>query len=192
MTQHRLQQEEESRLVRRAKEGDADAFARLYDAYIERVYRFVHYRVGERQLAEDLSADTFLKAWEHLDRYEERGLPFGAWLFRIARNTVIDHYRTRKEQVQLDDVAYELEDPEAPDVVEAVGTQLAAERVIGALDALTDAQRDVLVLKFIEGMSTATVAEVMDNRPGAIRALQMRALQALQTIMGVKDGATDD
>ncbi|MDX1662442.1 MAG: sigma-70 family RNA polymerase sigma factor [Candidatus Promineifilaceae bacterium] len=191
MTQRILQQEQESGLVHRAKDGDGDAFAQLYDAYIEQVYRFVHYRVGERQLAEDLSADTFLKAWEHLDRYEERGLPFGAWLFRIARNTVIDHYRTRKAQVQWDETVFQIEDPDAPDVAEAVGTQLAAERVIGALDALTDDQRDVLILKFLQGMNTATVADIMEKKPGAIRALQMRGLQALQTIMGVTDEVAD-
>src|SRR5258708_40112642 len=84
---------EETPLVRRAIGGDPEAFAQLYLIYAERLQRFVFFRVGDQQIAEDLTSQTFLKAWEKLDHYQMRGLPFVAWLFRIARNIVFDHYR---------------------------------------------------------------------------------------------------
>lgn len=94
---------EEGRLVSEAQSGDADSFARLYDAYFERVFRYVYFRVSDDQTAEDLTSQVFLKAWENLPRYKPSG-HFLAWLYTIARNQVIDHYRTRKETVPLDEV----------------------------------------------------------------------------------------
>jgi RNA polymerase sigma-70 factor, ECF subfamily len=94
---------EESGLVRQAKSGDSDAFAQLYDAYLERVYRYVFFRVTDEETAEDLTSQVFLKAWEHLDHYQLTSTPFLAWLYTIARNQVIDHYRTHKETLTLED-----------------------------------------------------------------------------------------
>lgn len=170
--------------MRRAVRGDADAFAQLYDAYADRIYRFIHVRVSNTQLAEDLAGDTFLKAWDHLPDYEERGVPFGAWLFRIARNTVIDHYRTQKETAPLEAAAKE---GSGLDVSEAVAQRLAEDEIVAAMEALTPAQREVLTLKFFTGLKTKTVAEILDKRPGAIRALQMRGLQALNNELGISD-----
>lgn len=175
----------EARLVRQAQQGDAEAFGQLYDSYIERVFRFVNFRVDETELAEDLTSDTFLKAWDNLGGYEERGLPFGAWLFRIARNTVIDHYRTEKEALPLEAAAAETS---GRDPNEEVHRRLIGEEIRGAMRHLTPAQRDVLILKFIAGLSTKTVSGILNKKPGAIRALQMRALQALDEAMERKDG----
>ena len=95
---------DEKHLVELAKAGDARAFGKLYDASVDRVYRFLFFRVNDVQTAEDLTSLVFLKAWENLHRYEPRG-PFLAWLYSIARNTVIDHYRTHKQTVSLDEAA---------------------------------------------------------------------------------------
>src|SRR5512142_3067606 len=92
----------ERRLVESAQAGDGDAFSQLYEAYFDRVYRFVYFRVADLEVAEDLASQVFLKAWENLHRYRPRG-PFLAWLYAIARNTVIDTYRTRKPAVPLDE-----------------------------------------------------------------------------------------
>ena len=96
--------DDEKRLVGLAKSGDGEAFAQLYEAYFDRVYRFIFFRVTDGQIAEDLASQVFLKAWQNLHRYHPRG-PFLAWLYAIARNTVIDNYRTRKPSVPLDEVA---------------------------------------------------------------------------------------
>ncbi len=176
----------EAQLVQRAVAGDTDAFAKLYEAYVERIYRFIYFRVGVAEAAEDLTSQVFLKAWEGLSRYQPRGLPFGAWLFRVARNTVIDHYRASRPTVPLDTAALSQPDP-AADVAEAVGRRLENDELRAALGKLTDEQRQVLSLKFLAGLSTDEVAQALGKKPGAVRALQMRGLQALARLMAVED-----
>ncbi len=175
---------EENRLVHQAAAGDADAFAQLYDAYFERVYRYVYFRVNDDASAEDLSSQVFLKAWEHLDRYKPGGSPFLAWLYTIARNQVIDHYRTHKESVSLEDAISLPARGQAVD--EEVQTKFDAEAVREALKSLTEEQAQVLILKFISGFDTHEIARQMKKGEGAIRALQMRGLQTLTKLMQEK------
>ncbi len=181
---------DELHVIEQAVAGDPQAFARLYDGYVDRVYRFIYFRIGDEQTAEDLTSQVFLKAWEHLGRYEVRGISFGPWLFRIARNLVIDHYRTRKdhEPLEMDDDL----DPRptrmpGASVDGAIAASLEAEHLRRAMERLTEDQRSVLTLKFIEGFSTAEIAEIMGKRQGAIRALQLRGLQALAEILEAQD-----
>jgi RNA polymerase sigma-70 factor (ECF subfamily) len=176
----------EVRWIQSAIAGEAEAFARLYETYVDQVYRFIFYRVGDDQTAEDLTSQVFFKAWDSLDRYQLRGLPFGAWLLRIARNAVIDHYRTFKETTPLEPTAVAWPDP-AANVDQEVERRLEAAWLRSVLRQLTEDQRQVLTLRFIEGLSTQEVAQVMGKREGAIRALQMRGLQALAQMMGSDD-----
>lgn len=168
--------EDESSLVRQARAGNAEAFAQLYDAYMERVYRYVYFRVSDRQTAEDITSQVFLRAWEHIRKYRLDG-SFLAWLYTIARNAVIDNYRTRKPLVALDDVVPVPADTPAPQ--EVAELRFDSEALRGAIRYLTDEQQHVITLKFIAGYSTDEIARALRKRPGAIRALQMRALQAL-------------
>lgn len=174
---------QETQLIEQAKSGNADAFAGLYDVYIDDVYRFILHRVGNKQTAEDLTSQVFLKAWDNLGRYKMRGLPFGAWLFRIARNIVIDHYRTHKNTLPLEAEAMTKPDPKA-NVAREVERRLEGEWLQTVLQRLTEDQREVLTLKFINGLKTGEVAKIMGKRQGAIRALQMRALQTLADLLG--------
>jgi RNA polymerase sigma-70 factor (ECF subfamily) len=176
----------ESDLIQRAVSGDPDAFATLYDLYVEQIYRFAFFRVGDEQTAEDLTSQVFLKAWDNLSSYQMRGLPFSAWLFRIARNNVIDYYRTHKETASLETDAVDKPDPAAA-VDDRVERRLQTEEVHLALQQLTEDQRQVVTLRFIEGLSTDEVARILGKRQGAIRALQMRGLQALAEIMEAFD-----
>ncbi len=176
---------EETPLIQRAIQGDADAFARLYDRYIDSIYRFIFFRVGEDRTAEDLTSQVFLRAWEKLGKYELRGLPFGAWLFRIARNLIVDHYRAQRTQrgtLPLE-THYVLEIESAYNVTEEIEAKIEVERLLALLDQLTEEQRQALTLKFIEGLSTEEIAQVMSKRAGAIRAVQMRGLQALAMLI---------
>ncbi len=176
----------EAQLVQQAKSGDSNAFAKLYDAYVDELYRFIFYRVADQQTAEDLTSQLFLKAWDSLDRYQYRGSPLKAWLIQIARNLVIDHYRTRKETEPLEPDALARPDP-AANVAKEVERKLEGEWLRAKLRQLTEEQREVLTLKFIHGFSTKEIATVMEKRQGAIRALQMRGLQALANIIGPDD-----
>ena len=169
-------------LVLLAKDGNPEAFGLLYDNYLERIYRYIYFRVTDEQTAEDLASQVFCKAWENLDRYKPSGAPFEAWLYTIARNAVIDHYRTRKETVSLDEITTLAGNGPAPD--EQAELQFETESLRDALQVLTDEQQQVLTLKFISGMSTDEIANMLGKRPGAVRALQMRGLQALSKILG--------
>jgi RNA polymerase sigma-70 factor (ECF subfamily) len=175
---------DEIRLVNQAKSGDADAFAQLYDACLDRVYRYIFFRVSDEQTAEDLTSHVFLKAWEKLDRYRPNG-PFMAWLYAIARNTVIDHYRTRRQTVSLDEAAPLPARNKDPDDLLQLEFELGLVR--SAMKQLTNEQQEVLMLKFIAEFDTAQIARRMGKSQGAIRALQMRALQALSRIIDVQE-----
>ena len=92
----------ERQLAAKATEGDRDAYSALYERYVDKIYRYILYKVGDREQAEDLTSQTFLKAWDAIGDYEWRNHPFGAWLFRIAHNLVVDHHRSRRESISLD------------------------------------------------------------------------------------------
>lgn len=175
--------ENEKRLVDLAKAGDGNAFAQLYEAYFERVYRFIFFRVTDEELAEDLCSQVFLKAWENLYRYKPHG-PFLAWLYAIARNTVIDNYRTKKQTVPLDEAApFATHDDKLDDQLQFL---FEIQALREAMQHLTEEQQEVITLKFIAEYDTADIAKHMGKTEGAIRALQMRALQALGRVMRTK------
>ncbi|HET9912390.1 MAG TPA: sigma-70 family RNA polymerase sigma factor [Anaerolineales bacterium] len=176
---------EEARLVERAKSGDAEAFARLYDAYVERVSRYVYFRVAEDCDVEDLVSQVFLKAWENLDRYRMGNSPFAAWLYTIARNLVIDHYRTKKDILTLEDILALPADMELPD--EQAQTRFDLEALRDALQFLTPDQQQALILKYIAGLPNGSIAKIMNKQEGTVRGLQMRGLQTLAKYMKEKE-----
>ena len=171
---------DERNLVEKAKSGDAEAFGQLYDACVDRVYRFIYFRVSDVPTAEDLTSQVFLKAWQNLGRYRPTG-PILAWLYAIARNTVIDHYRTYKQTVSLDEAApIAAQDDKLDEQVEFHSEMSSLQK---SLKYLTEEQQEVLILKFIAEFETDQIARKMGKSEGAIRALQMRALQALAKVM---------
>jgi RNA polymerase sigma-70 factor (ECF subfamily) len=176
---------EEARLVDRARSGDAEAFAKLYDAYVERVSRYIYFRVSEEGDVEDLVSQVFLKAWENLDRYKTGGSPFAAWLYTIARNLVIDHYRTKKNTLPLEEALALPSDMEMPD--DEAQTHFDLEAMRDALQFLTADQQQALLLKYIAGLPNESIARVMNKQEGTVRGLQMRGLQALAKHMKEKE-----
>ncbi len=176
----------ERQLAAKACSGDRDAFGALYERYVDRIYRYVYFKVGHRAQAEDLTGQTFLKAWDAIGDYEWRDHPFGAWLFRIAHNLVVDHHRSRREVYGLDDATQQLEAKASRDDVRperVLAEMISMERVRHAIGRLTEEQQQVLVLRFFEGLDTGEVAELMGKRRGAIRGLQFRALSALRELL---------
>ena len=166
------------RLVEDARAGDAWAFGLLFDHFHLPVYRYIASRVHRPSDAEDLTQLVFVKALEALPRYESRGIPFGGWLFRLARNTVIDHVRTRHEHVDLESASHQPGVEAGPDEVTVARQEL--DEVAAALAALTDEQRDAIALRFFAGLSAREAAEVMGKQEGTIRGLQFRAIAALR------------
>jgi RNA polymerase sigma-70 factor (ECF subfamily) len=166
------------RLVTDAKRGNPGAFGRLFDEFHEPVYRFIASRVNRPSDAEDLTQLVFVKALEALPRYEQRGIPFGGWLFRLARNTIIDHARTRHDHAELDATADRAADEAGPD--EQVLLRQDLDAVVRALAALTPDQREAIELRFFAGLSAREAAEAMGRQEGTIRGLQFRAIAAMR------------
>lgn len=182
-----MTKEQAAELVACAQRGDGDAFAALYEQYAPEIQRFLMRHLnGQRDLAEDLTADVFLKVFERIGSYQSRGLPFTAWLYRIARNHMIDHTRARPRSA-----AHSLE--QAPEAAE-VADQDAARDYGHVLDHLTLApalvrlspdQRHALELRFLDGLPTATAAAIMGKTEDAVKKLQARGLAALRRILNV-------
>jgi RNA polymerase sigma-70 factor, ECF subfamily len=165
-------------LLARARAGESQAFAAIYDAYAGRLYRFLLLRVQEPADAEDLLQGVFVKVIEALPRYRDRGLPFGAWLFRIARNAAIDFARARPNHQTLSLAEDHLDEGREPAAV----AELRADRrlVREVLELLTPDQRDVLVYRFFAGLSPREIGALMGKREGSVRAIQFRALATLR------------
>jgi RNA polymerase sigma-70 factor, ECF subfamily len=181
------------RLVLRAKVGDAEAFGQLFDHYHQPVFRFIASRVTRPSDAEDLTQTVFVKALEALPRYEARGIPFGGWLFRLARNTVIDHVRTRHEHADLEVVAEQSSADAEPDEIVLLRYQI--DEVGLALANLTSEQREAIALRFFSGLSGREAAVAMGKQEGTVRGLQFRAIAALRRQLGIEvteDGPADD
>lgn len=179
----------EDDLIVRARRGEANAFGELYERYLAAIYRYIFYRVGEVAEAEDLTETVFLKAWEALDRYEVRDVPFSAWLYRIAHNVVVDRHRTRKAAVPLDSTLSLRDEADGPE--DRLDALEDVESLIWAMSQLSADYQQVLVLRFISGLSHAETGRVLKRSEEAVRVLQFRALQALRNLLD-KNVKSDD
>jgi RNA polymerase sigma-70 factor (ECF subfamily) len=177
------------RLVEAARAGDPEAFGSLFDRYHAPVHRYVAARVGRPSDAEDLAQLVFVKALEAIPRYESRGVPFGGWLFRLARNVVIDHIRTRRDHTPLDLATERPSADDGPDELAALRQEL--DGVAAAMRRLTPDQREAIELRFFAGLSAREAAVAMDRQEGTVRGLQFRAIAALRRDLGIEPGADE-
>lgn len=168
-------------VIDRARSGDRAAFAELYDTHVDSVYRYLMYRVREPSDAEDLASEVFTRAFANIHRYKWQGKSFLAWLYTIARNAVTDRRRRDRPTVELDN-AYGLA-AQGPTAHELAVRGEDVEALRGAVKHLTGQQQEVLVLRFVENLSSREVANILGKNEGAIRALQFRALGRLRKIL---------
>jgi RNA polymerase sigma-70 factor (ECF subfamily) len=182
---HRDRSEEpasdEAELVQRAMGHDPEAFGRLYDIHVDRVYRHIYYRVGNEQDAEDLTQQVFLKAWQAIPRYRKTASLFIAWLMTISHNLVVDFYRTRKDRAYLE--AEILADGPASNPEQAAETSLEQQRLRRAILKLGSDEQRVVILRFIEGFEFSEIASVLSKKEGNVRVILHRALGKLRTIL---------
>jgi RNA polymerase sigma-70 factor (ECF subfamily) len=170
-------------LVDRAKAGDTDAFAQLYDRYLDTIYRYVYYRVGSRQLAEDLTSETFLRALRSMGSFTWQGRDFGAWLVTIARNLVADHFKSSRTRLEV--TTGEMLDPHetAPSPEQSVLERLSNAALLEAVRKLNPQQQECVTLRFLQGLSVAETAQIMGKNEGAIKTLQYRAVRTLARLL---------
>lgn len=167
-------------IINQVKNGDAEAFGILYEQYAEMIFRYVYSHLENRLDAEDLTEEIFIRAWKALPRYDERGLPFSAFLFRIARNSLIDFYRQKKPQQSLDELEIQSDQVEPEKAVEQTFENLDLRNTIAQL---REDYRNVVILRFLSGLSPEETAQVMQRSVGAVRVLQHRALSMLRDLM---------
>lgn len=154
------------------------------------IYRFVFIKIGRREEAEDITHQVFLRAWQNIRNYRHRGNPFGSWLYRIARNQVIDHYRSRRDEASLDSLdtdgaVFQVSQPN-------LSARLDMERVMTALRTLKPDYQDVVIFRFIEDLSIKEVAGAIQKTEGAVKLMQHRAIEELKKKLGVLEGETND
>ena len=170
--------QDEKSLVQRAKQQDKEAFAQLYEAHFDKIYRYVVIRIGNKTEAEDVTQQVFLKALKSISSFRWQGVPFSAWLFRIAHNQVVDYFRKNKKRVTvpLDESLVSHEgDPQS-----TAERKLDIEQLVDATKQLTGAQREVISLRFAGELPVAEVAKIMGRSEGAVKALQHSAIVSLR------------
>ena len=172
-------------LVERVQQGDPAALGALYDRFAERVYRFSLFRVGNHADAEDLTQRTFLKMIEAMPRYQRRGIPFEAWLFRLARNATVDLMRARRAHEPLESVHEMRSLVPGPEAAAEQADELAATR--RAMRELTEEQREVISYRFAAGLTPREIGLLMGKREGTVRALQFRALNAMRKFIRAEE-----
>ncbi len=175
--------EGEYNLILQAARGDGEAFGVLYDHYHPQIYRFIYLKVGRREEAEDLAHQVFLHAWERFPDYEHRGHPLSSWLYRIARNAVVDFYRSRRDAYVLEELDAQIL-PSSENLEEAAELALTLTAVRQALSELKPAYQDVVILRFVEELSVRETAAALGKSEGAVKLLQHRAVSELKKRLG--------
>lgn len=166
-------------LVARIRE-DGSAFGQLYERYVTRIYNYVYYRTGNHHDAEDLTGRVFYRALMHIDRFVDRGVPFSAWLYRIAHNLVANWHRdhSRRQELSLEDITLTGAAREMPEAATEASEDRA--RLMRAIRRLPTERQELLILKYVENLSNAEIGEIMGRSEGAIKSLYHRTLLTLR------------
>ena len=174
----------EEDVLTRASQGDRDAFGQLYERYIDRIFNYVYYRTGNLHDAEDLTARVFQRAMNHIKNYTDRGVPFSAWLYRIAHNLVANWHRdrSRRQEIPINDVPILPSKGDHPER-NLVHSQ-EQEALLRLIRRLPSERQNLLILKFVENMSNAEIGSIMGRSEGAVKSLYHRTLLALRDQLG--------
>ena len=179
-----MSENDEAALVERAKH-DPEAFGVLYETHVDRIYNYIYYRTGNQHDAEDLTERVFFRALNHIQHYHNRGLPFSAWLYRIAHNLVANWYRDtkRRKEVPLEDHSYTISRGDLPES-QLIKLQ-EVETLMAALRKLPSDRQNLLILKFVERLSNEEIAQILGRTEGAVKSLYHRTLLALRDEIGI-------
>jgi len=171
-------------LVDSAKNGNKDAFSELYEYYITPIFRFVYFRVRSRADAEDLTQGIFLKVWTSLPGYKQKNR-FSSWLYAVARNTVIDFWKKKKDW-NISELGKETIKDKSKPIDETVDEERDLEKIRDLMELLTDEQQEIMILKFIQGLSNREISKILGKSEDALRQLQMRAIKTLKEYLKEK------
>lgn len=178
-----LRRQEDDQLLARNAAEDPSAFGELYERYVTAIYRYVYYRVGSTEDAEDLTARVFMRAYKHVKNYNDRGVPFTAWLYRIAHNVVANYHRdnSRHPSIPLDEI--ESHGAHLDDADLLIDIQRDRERLLRAIRLLPEDRQQLVVLKFVQQQQNAEIGQIMNRSEGAVKSLYHRTLMQLREIL---------
>lgn len=180
--------EGERNLIMKAKSGEAEAFGLIYDHYLPKIYRFVLMKVSRKEEAEDITHQVFLKAWTGIEaHYSETDSPFSSWLYRIARNAVIDHYRREHPTLNIDDHEGSDELITRPDLDQQIDLASEVKNLLEAVRTLKETEQEVVMMRFVEDLPIKEVAKVVGKSEGAVKVIQHRALESLRKKLKKED-----
>ncbi|MBI2607456.1 MAG: sigma-70 family RNA polymerase sigma factor [Candidatus Doudnabacteria bacterium] len=172
--------EELKKALESAQSGNTSAFGIIYDNYSEKMFRFIFFRVGHKEVAEDILADTFVKAWQKINQVQSHSA-IPSWLYQIAKNNIIDFYRVRKTTISLEEVASVLEDAATP--IDELSLGFEQRKILKMLEQLPLEQQQVIQYKFFEDLTNQEIALIMNKTEGAVRVLQHRAIIKLKELL---------
>jgi len=180
------EEKENVELVKGAVDGDVEAYGKLYEIYLDQIYRHVFYRIRDVMIAEDITEEVFLRAWKNIRSCRGREHTFRPWLYRIAHNQIVDTFRKNHRYSQL-----EVEDCDrAHSIEDTLESEVEWQQLLTEISTLPEPQKEIILLKFVEGASNQEIEQITGKRQGAIRALQMRALASLRRRLNV--GVAED
>lgn len=183
-----VNQKQIDRLVKKTQGGNAKAFGEIYDVFFPYIHKYVYYKISE-EYVDDVVATVFIKAWTKINKYKKSTFPFSAWLFRIASNTVIDHYRTNKEFYELEERI--ADDNERLNPQKLTEKTLDGERVHRALRKIGKKYQEVILLRYMNDLSNREIAKIMKTNEGNVRTLQFRALKKLRSFLENQEKAAE-
>jgi RNA polymerase sigma-70 factor, ECF subfamily len=183
-SQDGLRRDEDDQALARIARDDPSAFGELYERHVTAIYRYVYYRVGNADDTEDLTARVFVRALKHVKNYNDRGVPFTAWLYRIAHNVVANHHRDnfRHPSVPLDDI--ESHGAHHDDADSQIDGQRDRDRLLRAIRQLPEDRQQLVVLKFVEQLQNTEIGQIMNRSEGAVKSLYHRTLVQLREALG--------
>ncbi|MDI6734251.1 MAG: sigma-70 family RNA polymerase sigma factor [Patescibacteria group bacterium] len=171
----------DQKIINSAISGKASAFGLLYDKYHAQIYRFIYLKVSHREEAEDLTHQVFLNAWQNIKKYEFKGFPFSSWLYQIARNQVIDHYRTKKSNIDIEDIKEIKNDDDTLD--NQVNRNYEIEKVKNVIQNLNPEHQDIIIMKFVEELTSQEISKILNKPQSTIRVIQHRAVKNLRNML---------
>jgi len=183
---------EEKLILERAQKGDKEAFAEIYDFYVVKIFRFIYLKTNSKETAEDLTSEVFLKSWKYIresGRKKVRIDKIGSFLYKVARNTIIDFYRKRQNsvvEVEIDEERDGKIEDDRQDILAQINAKQEVEELMKALGQLKDEYQEVIILRYVEGLSTSQVAEITGKNEGALRVLLHRAVKSLEKVMKLR------
>ncbi len=178
-----MQEEQLKDILKKAQSGNEEAFGLIYDHLAAKIYKFIYFRVGHKEIAEDILSDTFVKGWQKISQINSPAA-LSAWLYQIAKNNIIDYYRIKKETVNITDVENFLEDEVNP--IDDTNLNIEQKKLLEVLKELPEEQQEVIKYKFFEDLENEEIAYIIGKTEGAVRVIQHRAITKLKELIKTK------